>query len=54
MDYYIGSLNGSGLKTDSKEQFCGYLNEMIERAEEQKEEHFDIFVEVIFKDKEEA
>lgn len=54
MDYYIGSLNGSGLKTESKEQFCGYLNKMIEKAEQQKEEHFDIFVEVIFKDKEEA
>lgn len=50
MKFYIGSTNGSGIKTNTFEDFVEYLRDMAETAEEQGEEWFEINVEKYFTD----
>lgn len=51
MKYYIGSVNGSGIKTNSLGDFIEYLRDMAMTAEEQGEDWFEINVETYLSDK---
>ena len=45
MKYYIGSINGSGIETNTFEDFIEYLKDMAITAEEQGEDWFEVNVE---------
>lgn len=45
MKFYIGSVNGSGIEANTFEEFIEYLKDIVEIAEKQGEESFDINVE---------
>lgn len=45
MNYYIGSINGSGIETNNWEDFVAYLKDMAEMAEKQGDEYFEVNVE---------
>lgn len=51
MKYYIGSVNGSGIKTNTLGDFIEYLRDMAMTAEEQGEDWFEINVETYLNDK---
>ena len=51
MKYYIGSVNGSGIKANSLGDFIEYLRDMAMTAEEQGEDWFEINVEAYLSDK---
>ena len=51
MKYYIGSVNGSGIKTNTLGDFIEYLRDMVMTAEEQGEDWFEINVETYLSDK---
>ena len=51
MKYYIGSVNGSGIKTNNLGDFIEYLRDMAMTAEEQGEDWFEINVETYLSDK---
>ena len=51
MKYYIGSVNGSGIKVNSLGDFIEYLRDMAMTAEEQGEDWFEINVETYLSDK---
>ncbi len=51
MKYYIGSVNGSGIKTNTLGDFIEYLRDMAMTAEEQGEDWFEINVETYLSDK---
>ena len=42
MKYYIASSNGSGIETNTFEDFVEYLRDMATMAEEQGDEWFDV------------
>ena len=44
MKYYIGTINGSGIEADNWDSFVDYLKDIVEKAESQGEENFDISV----------
>ena len=50
MKYYIGSVNGSGIKTNTLVDFIEYLRDMAMTAEEQGEDWFKINVETYLDD----
>ena len=45
MKFYIGSTNGSGIKANTFEEFVEYLRDMVETAEKQGEEWFEVNIE---------
>ena len=51
MKYYIGSINGSGIKTNTLGDFIEYLRDMAMTAEEQGEDWFEINIETYLSDK---
>lgn len=51
MKYYIGSVNGSGIKANTLGDFIEYLRDMAMTAEEQGEDWFEINVETYLSDK---
>lgn len=51
MKYYISSLNGSGIETNSFDKFMAYLKDMAEIAEKQNEPWFEINVVTYLTDK---
>jgi len=51
MKYYIGSVNGSGIKTNTLGDFIEYLRDMAMTAEEQGEDWFEVNVETYLSDK---
>lgn len=51
MKYYIGSVNGSGIKANTLVDFIEYLRDMAMTAEEQGEDWFEINVETYLSDK---
>lgn len=51
MKYYIGSVNGSGIKVNTLGDFIEYLRDMAMTAEEQGEDWFEINVETYLSDK---
>ena len=51
MKYYIGSVNGLGIKTNTLGDFIEYLRDMAMTAEEQGEDWFEINVETYLSDK---
>ena len=50
MKYYIGSINGSGIETNTFEDFIEYLKDMAITAEEQGEDWFEVNVETYLDD----
>lgn len=53
MKFYIGSVNGSGIEANTFDDFVEYLRDMVETAEKQGEENFDINVETYLTDDDE-
>ena len=51
MKYYIGSVNGSGIKTNTLGDFIEQLRDMAMTAEEQGEDWFEVNVETYLSDK---
>ena len=51
MKYYIGSVNGSGIKTNTLGDFIECLRDMAMTAEEQGEDWFEVNVETYLSDK---
>ena len=51
MKYYIGSVNGSGIKTNTLGDFIEYIRDMAMTAEEQGEDWFEVNVETYLSDK---
>ena len=51
MKYYIGSVNGSGIKTNTLGDFIEYLRDMAMTAEEQGEDWFEVNVETYLSEK---
>lgn len=51
MKYYIGNVNGSGIKANTLGDFIEYLRDMAMTAEEQGEDWFEINVETYLSDK---
>ena len=51
MKYYIGSVNGSGIKANTLGDFIEYLRDMAMTAEEQGEDWFEVNVETYLSDK---
>ena len=45
MKYYIGSTNGSGIEANTFEDFVAYLKDMVDKAQNQGDEWFDVNVE---------
>lgn len=49
MNYYIATINGSGIEADNWDSFVDYLKDIAEQAEAQGEENFDVSVDVYLK-----
>ena len=45
MKFYIGSDSGSGIEANTKEEFLRYLDDEIQKAEENNQEYFTITIE---------